>query len=65
MDMIDLRELIQDDIITCLAGWSNGGDDIKGEHFSDCVTDVCDIVVNRFVEFDNEQKRSAKITNDN
>lgn len=65
MDMIDLRELIQDDIITSLVGWSNGGDDIKGEHLNDCVTDLCDIVVNRFEEFDHEQKRSAKIQNDN
>ena len=61
MDMIDLRELIQDDIICAMVGWSNGGDDIKGEHLNDCVTDLCDIVVNRFEEFDHEQERERAV----
>jgi len=59
----DLRELIQDDIICAMAGWSNGGDSIPADHLNDCVSDLCDIVVNRFEEFDHEQNREARSTN--
>ena len=61
MDTLDLRELIQDDIITCIVGYSHGGDSIAAEHINDCVTDLCDIVVNRFEEYDNEQERERKV----
>lgn len=63
MDTLDLRELIQDDIITCIVGYSHGGDSIPAEHVNDCVTDLCDIVVNRFEEYDNEQERERKVNN--
>ena len=51
MDTLDLQELIQDDIICAMVGWSNGGDSIAAEHINDCVSDLCDIVVNRIEEF--------------
>ena len=63
MDTTDLRELIQDDIICAMVGWSNGGDNIPAEHVNDCVSDLCDIVVNRFEEFDHEQERERKVNN--
>jgi len=63
MDTLDLRELIQDDIICAMAGWSHGGDSIPAEHVNDCVNDLCEIVVNRFEEFDHEQDREARSTN--
>ena len=65
MNTLDLRELIQDDIICAMVGWSNGGDSIAAEHINDCVSDLCDIVVNRFEEFDHEQDREARSTNPN
>ena len=65
MDTTDLRELIQDDIICAMVGWSNGGDSIAAEHVNDCVSDLCEIVVNRFEEFDHEQDREARSTNAN
>ena len=65
MDTTDLRELIQDDIICAMVGWSHGGDSIPAEHVNDCVSDLCDIVVNRFEEFDHEQDREARSTNSN
>ena len=65
MDTLDLRELIQDDIICAMVGWSNGGDSIAAEHINDCVSDLCDIVVNRFEEFDHEQDREARSANPN
>ena len=65
MDTTDLRELIQDDIICAMVGWSNGGDNIPAEHVNDCVSDLCEIVVNRFEEFDHEQDREARSTNAN
>jgi hypothetical protein len=60
MNALDLRELIQDDIICAMAGWSHGGDSIPAEHVNDCVSGLCDIVVNRFEEFDHEQERASK-----
>ena len=63
MDTLDLQELIQDDIICAMVGWSNGGDSIAAEHINDCVSDLCDIVVNRIEEFKNEQGREARSTN--
>ena len=39
MNTLDLRELIQDDIICAMVGWSNGGDNIPAEHVNDCVSD--------------------------
>ena len=65
MNTLDLRELIQDDIICAMVGWSNGGDDIPAGHLNDCVNDLCEIVVNRFEEFDHEQDREARNTNPN
>jgi len=65
MDTLDLRELIQDDIICAMVGWSNGGDSIAAEHVNDCVSDLCDIVVDRFEEFDHEQDREARSANPN
>jgi hypothetical protein len=65
MDTLDLQELIQDDIICAMVGWSNGGDSIAAEHINDCVSDLCDIVVNRIEEFNNEQDREARSTNSN
>ena len=59
----DLQELIQDDIICAMVGWSHGGDAIPAEHVNDCVSDLCDIVVNRLEEFKNEQDREARVTN--
>jgi hypothetical protein len=61
MDTADLQELIQDDIICAMVGWSNGGDSIAAEHINDCVSDLCDIVVNRIEEFDNEQDKETKL----
>jgi len=61
MDTLDLQELIQDDIICAMVGWSNGGDSIAAEHINDCVSDLCDIVVNRIEEFDNEQDKETKL----
>ena len=61
MDTLDLRELIQDDIICAMVGWSHGGDDIPAEHVNDCVNDLCEIVVNRFEEFDHEQERERTV----
>ena len=61
MDTLDLQELIQDDIICAMVGWSNGGDSIPAEHINDCVSDLCDIVVNRIEEFNHEQKRERKV----
>ena len=61
MDTFDLRELIQDDIICAMVGWSNGGDSIAAEHINDCVSDLCDIVVDRFEEFDHEQERERTV----
>jgi len=60
MNALDLRELIQDDIICAMAGWSHGGDSIPAEHVNDCVSGLCDIVVNRFEEVDHEQERASK-----
>jgi hypothetical protein len=64
MDTLDLQELIQDDIICAMVGWSNGGDSIAAEHINDCVSDLCDIVVNRIEEFNNEQERASKVTDE-
>ena len=61
MDTFDLRELIQDDIICAMVGWSNGGDSIAAEHINDCVSDLCDIIVDRFEEFDHEQERERTV----
>ena len=61
MDTLDLRELIQDDIICAMVGWSNGGDSIAAEHINDCVNDLCEIVVDRFKEFDYEQERERAV----
>ena len=63
MNTLDLQELIQDDIICAMVGWSNGGDSIAAEHINDCVSDLCDIVVNRIEEFKHEQGREARSTN--
>ena len=63
MDTLDLQELIQDDIICAMVGWSNGDDSIPAEHINDCVSDLCDIVVNRIEEFKHEQDREARIAN--
>ena len=64
MDTLDLQELIQDDIICAMVGWSNGGDNIPAEHVNDCVSDLCDIVVNRIEEFNHEQERASKVTDE-
>ena len=61
MNTTDLQELIQDDIICAMVGWSNGGDSIAAEHVNDCVSDLCDIVVNRIEEFDNEQDKETNM----
>ena len=61
MDTADLQELIQDDIICAMVGWSNGCDSIAAEHINDCVSDLCDIVVNRIEEFNHEQEREKKV----
>jgi hypothetical protein len=61
MNTTDLQELIQDDIICAMAGWSHGGDAIPAEHINDCVSDLCDIVVNRIEEFDNEQDKETNM----
>ena len=58
MNTTDLQELIQDDIICAMVGWSNS---IAAEHVNDCVSDLCDIVVNRIEEFDNEQDKETNM----
>ena len=63
MDMFDLREAIQDDIITCVVGYSHGGDSIPAEHINDFVSDLCEIVVDKFEEFNHEQEREQRVNN--
>ena len=65
MDMIDLEEEIQNDIVTCVAGFSNGGYSVEGDNIDNMITQLCNIVVDRFRDYNREQKRSAKIKNDN
>ena len=50
----DLRELMQDDIVCAMAGWSYGGGSTH-EDVNDCTSDLCNIVINRIEEFVNKK----------
>tara|TARA_R100000805_G_scaffold1634_1_gene2572 strand:+ start:129 stop:317 length:189 start_codon:yes stop_codon:yes gene_type:complete len=54
----DLRELMQDDIVCAMAGWSYGGGSIAAEDVNDCTSDLCNIVINRIEEFVNKEKKA-------
>ena len=57
----DLRELMQDDIVCVMAGWSFSGHSsisIAAEDVNDCTSDLCNIVINRIEEFVNKEKNT-------
>lgn len=56
----DLQELMQDDIVTLMCAWSNGGDSIPAADVNDCTSDLCNIVINRIEEFVNKEKNTKE-----
>ena len=49
---------MQDDIVTLMCAWSNGGGWRSAADVNDCTSDLCNIVINRIEEFVNKEKNT-------